>query len=68
MSKHEIWRYIPGGNVKHALDRPEQAVAACGVGPGWWSGGWYGTGSQTEYENLAARPACKRCVARGYRP
>lgn len=68
MSKHEIWRYIPGGKVKHALAYAEQKVAACGASPGWWSAGWYGTGSQTECEELAARPPCRRCVARGYRP
>lgn len=64
---HPTWRYLPSGTVKHALASPEMRVSECGMGL-WPREDWYGTGSQDEYENLAARPACKKCVARGYRP
>lgn len=64
---HPTWRYLPGGTVKHALAYADAHAAMCGVGPPLL-GDWYGTGSQDEYENLAARPACKKCVARGCRP
>lgn len=61
------WRYLPGGKVKHALSYPAAAVAICGTGPAWYAAvyGWYGTGTQTEYETAAALPRCRRCVRVG---
>lgn len=62
-----VWRYTRTGTVKHALSYAAAAVAQCGVSPAWFEG-WYGTGTQTEYERVAELPPCKRCFARGYRP
>jgi hypothetical protein len=51
-----VWRYIFGGTV-------------CGAAPEWFSPvGWYGTGSQKEYEELARRRPCQKCVSKGYTP
>jgi hypothetical protein len=69
MAKHEYWRYLPGGTVKHALLYAESASAVCGQLPSWFRPeGWFGTGSQDEYETVERLPACKRCVAKGYLP
>lgn len=61
------WRYLPTGKVKHALERADDRRAVCGMEL-WRAENWYGTGSQDEYENCAARPACRRCLAMGARP
>ncbi len=55
------WRYLPSKrpNVRHALDRPGDAAALCGVGV--MSIYWRGTGSQEEYETVAALPKCRGC-------
>ena len=56
------WRYLPAGAVKHALTRPDDRIAVCGVGPLWYSpDGWRGTGSQVEYETAAGMRECRRC-------
>lgn len=57
------WRYLPKGQVKHALSTVTSNVitAECGVYTFGW---WYGTGSQTEYDRVDALPPCKRCVAK----
>lgn len=61
------WRYLPRCRVTHALTDPRAYVAQCGVAPAWFLPGgvdeWRGTGSQVEYDNAAAYPRCKRCVA-----
>ena len=62
------WRYVLRGQVKHALDYPAARIAACGVGPVWYAPDWYGTGTQAEYERVAALPPCKRCVAKAGPP
>lgn len=57
------WRYLPTGAVKHALSHPTDRYAVCRVGPAWYSpDGWFGTGSQVEYETAAARRECRRCL------
>lgn len=59
------WLYLPkGGPVHQVEDRAARAL--CGVEV-WRSEDWYGTGSQAEYESAAARPKCRRCLARGAR-
>lgn len=57
------WKYLPKGQVKHALSTvlSDTITAECGVYTFGW---WYGTGSQTEYERVAALPPCQRCVAK----
>lgn len=35
--------------------------ALCGLAPLPWDGGWYGTGSQAEYDRADSLPTCKRC-------
>lgn len=63
------WRYLPGGKVKHALEYPEATAAGCGARPpSYAAADWRGTGSQNEYEECARRPACRRCVALGFKP
>jgi hypothetical protein len=45
-------------------DGPNDRVAAlCGVTPPFGTG-WLGTGSQREYDRVAALPLCKRCSAK----
>lgn len=57
------WRYLPNGKVVHALSHASARIAQCGIGPVWYApDGWYGTGSQVEYETVASLPECKRCV------
>lgn len=60
------WRYLRCGKVKHALITTLNAeghlfFAVCGVSPPLF-GNWYGTGSQTEYEQVEKLPECKNCV------
>lgn len=58
------WRYLGRKpRVRHALARSDDAVALCGT----WSIpalNWRGTGSQDEYETVAALPKCRRCQRR----
>lgn len=54
------WRYLPHGQVRHAVI-PDMCVAACGVA-GWTALDWYGTGNMHEYEMAAALPDCQRCA------
>lgn len=44
----------------HSLN--SYATARCGVGPSWWVGGWFGSGSQDETDRLATLPVCRRCA------
>lgn len=60
------WFYIPTGKVKHAV-LARSVTAECGMGT-WSREFWHGTGSQREYEEVARRPACRRCLRLGYRP
>lgn len=60
------WRYLLNGKVKHALIPSLYASfseALCGLSP-LCSSTWYGTGSQIEYEVVAARPICRMCAAK----
>jgi hypothetical protein len=57
------WRYLPGGAVRHLLGQ-DRIAAVCGRSPVWYApDGWYGTGTQAEYETCAGLAACRRCVA-----
>jgi hypothetical protein len=51
----------PKATVAHAaaVYRPD-ATARCGYRP--HLAGWYGTGSQEEYEKAASLPLCKLCA------
>lgn len=68
------WRYLPGGRVKHVVERMEinvsglSVISACAAADAHQSVNWRGTGSQDECERLEALPACQRCVALGYAP
>lgn len=55
------WRYLPGRAVKHALADTTDAGAACGVYT-LPASNWRGTGSQAEYETVAALRPCAHCV------
>lgn len=65
------WRYLgtKQAYARHALSRVGgklATIALCGVSPLWYSpDGWFGTGSQAEYERRATLPACRRCLALG---
>jgi len=59
------YRYAPYGTVRHIV-KPQSSRFGenylrmlCGL-TGWESG-WRGTGSQDEYEHVAALPLCKNC-------
>lgn len=61
------WRYLPNGKRAHVLRLNSMSggldvVAACGIGA--WPSDWLGTGSQTEYEQAATLPRCRRCIRR----
>ena len=61
------WRYLPGRTVKHALQTSDDAIALCGTSPRWFiprAEHWYGTGRQTEYEQVERLPECRRCASR----
>jgi hypothetical protein len=54
--------YVKRGRVSHAVDTLfGNGGAVCGVYP--WMG-WYGTGSQDEYDKAASMPRCQRCPER----
>lgn len=46
-----VWGYVPDGVAKHAL---HGSLAVCGV----WANFWFG-----DADDLAALPACKKCVS-----
>lgn len=59
------WRYTARGEVRHftrptTLAEPAFRFSSCGLSA--WAHYWRGTGSQEEYEALAAMPPCLRCV------
>lgn len=60
------WRYLERGTTTHAVGpagNPPRTFALCGVGPAWSAAyGWFGTGTQTEYDRVEALPKCKRCL------
>lgn len=68
------WRYLPTGEVRHAIYLQDASdfypPALCGVQPRERSRwrvkqqlpGWYGTGTQDEYERVETLPECKRCA------
>jgi hypothetical protein len=55
------WLYLKNGRVTHALSTftGSRFSAECGIA-GW--AGWYGTGSQDEYDRVAELPQCQNCV------
>ncbi len=63
------WRYLPRGRVRHAVGFCSTRVtghdrfAMCGLEP-WVDTTWLGTGSQAEYDRVAAMPECRRCADR----
>jgi len=64
------WKYLPSGHVVHLvsdhnpLSGQMSFSAICGTSPPWYVGSWYwrGTGSQAEYDQVDALPACRRCT------
>jgi hypothetical protein len=63
--KYVEWRYIAGGNVRHAIVPglyTSTSEAACGlyVVP---ASSWLGTGSQEEYERAEGLRPCRSCLA-----
>ena len=48
--------YLPGRKVAHLTD--QGTVSYCRI---WSPAGFWGTGSQEEYETAAALPLCKSC-------
>jgi hypothetical protein len=58
------WRYLHAGTVRHAFRAGTPiTVALCGRYPDW-TGHWYGTGTQDEYERAANLRDCAYCAAR----
>lgn len=57
------WRYTAFGAVAHALLNARELSALCGIGV-WRPEDWRGTGSQDEYERVAALPTCRVCLAK----
>jgi hypothetical protein len=55
------WRYLAGANVKHVVADTSEPRSACGitVTP---AEEWRGTGTQAEYETVAALRRCHRCL------
>ncbi len=52
--------YLPGGRVAHLSKDDRREFTECGM---WWPcGGFFGTGSQNEYDEAARRRRCALCV------
>jgi hypothetical protein len=49
--------YIPSGRVAHLT--PQGTVTLCGL---WYPEGFWGTGSQEEYERAESLTLCKHCL------
>lgn len=49
--------YIPGRKISHITD--QGTVSYCRL---WMPEGFWGTGSQEEYENASSYPICKKCL------
>lgn len=62
--------YLPGSSVAHliggltSLNQFPYALAYCRVAPTWGVSEWFGTGSQTEYDEAERRRLCSRCARR----
>lgn len=64
------WRYLPRRGVKHAVWADGSYVghsrtAVCGISPVWFAPSselWWGTGKQSEYEEVERLPECRRCA------
>ncbi len=67
MEPHRV--YLPRGTVTHlveglsSLNDFPYTEAACGVSP-MWPAPWLGEGSQSEYDQAADLPMCRRCSAK----
>jgi hypothetical protein len=57
-----VWRYVPRGRMRHAVRTPRDLSSVCGLVNPWSADDWRGTGSQAEYEALAALRDCKACA------
>lgn len=57
-------RYVVSGTVSHYVNTAERHLAAvCGVSVSTWDE-WWGSGSQQEYDYVAALIVCRRCHRR----
>ncbi|HEX6873021.1 MAG TPA: hypothetical protein VF163_18135 [Micromonosporaceae bacterium] len=56
-----VWRYLPAGQVKHALPGPGRLVALCGRVA--WIDEWLGTDG-VELAALNVMSECRSCAAR----
>jgi hypothetical protein len=59
---HHRWRYLDGGDRKHALLVRGGRVAYCGNGPFWSGGDWLGTLKGAQRGRLAVLPYCPDCL------
>lgn len=64
------WRYTWNSKVHHAIELPsssahihDNSLAVCATSPAWFMG-WYGTGSQEEYDRNDTLRECKKCINR----
>lgn len=59
-------RRVSSGSRAHLIDPMHSAnshdPAVCGMLPTNFGLGWFGTGSQVEYEIAVALPVCARCA------
>lgn len=53
--------YAPRGSVAHLRANEAATITACGL---YRPEGWWGTGTQDEYEEAARRPLCRLCRER----
>jgi hypothetical protein len=61
MMERYMLRYVPKGTRAHLLPNGmSNSKAVCGLYP--WTTGWWGTGSQEEYDRAANLPLCQRCA------
>ncbi|HTF53625.1 MAG TPA: hypothetical protein VK735_39785 [Pseudonocardia sp.] len=59
----EGWRYVRDKGPRHLFDnRPGRSWCMSRCGIELPDEEWRGTGSQEEYERLASRPKCLRCM------
>lgn len=66
ITEDDVLVFTEGGTVAHVLPwngSPNEAASHALCGRSGWPVGWYGTGTQDEYERARSLRLCVRCHA-----